>query len=358
MTHNGVLAWFVLLVVGGALLGCGKEPAAPASEPVRPIKIGTVGVAEFGARPEFPGVLSSAQQAQVAFEVAGRLVELNVIEGQAAKAGDVLAKLDPRDFQSALDAVKARADNAESQYRRVQELVERGVASQQEGDNVRQTLDVARADLQRAQKALEDSELRAPFDGQVAVVHVENFQNVQAKQPIIDLVDVDSLEIKIDVPENLIARTAPNLTVEERDQIIQAEVTVSGLEGRRFKARLKEFSQTADPATRTYRATFAFDKPDDANVLPGMTARLMASPPIPDGETVRIPVSAIKADASGQSMVWVVNSDMTAESRPVELGEMRGDTIAVLSGLARGERIALSGVHQLREGMAVEEFGG
>jgi RND family efflux transporter MFP subunit len=338
------------------LMACSPEPSAPKESVIRPIKIATVGAAGFEDHFEFSGVLSSAQQAQVAFEVSGRLVELNVTEGQRAELGGVLARLDSRDYQSALDAAQARADNARSQFGRVQELVGRGVASEQEGDNARQNLDVAVADLDRARKALDDTELAAPFAGQVAVVHVENFQNVQAKAAIVDLVDVDSLEIKIDVPENLIARSLPNLTVEERNKLIKARVAVSGLEGREFEARLKEFSQTADPATRTYRATFAFDKPDDVNVLPGMTARLIASAPVLSDEELQVPSKAVRSDSAGSAIIWIVNEDMRVSERSVELGSIRGDDIGILKGLQGGERIAVSGVHQLRDGMQVREL--
>ncbi|MEE8118773.1 MAG: efflux RND transporter periplasmic adaptor subunit [Gammaproteobacteria bacterium] len=349
--RNSTLLFFIAVL----LSACGSEPPPTEGPIVRPVKILTVGTGASG-RFEFPGAISSAQQAEMAFEVAGRLVELPIKEGQNVNKGDLLAKLDQRDFITAVESARARATNTRQRYDRVMQLVTEGVASQQEGDDVKRDLDVATADLATARKALGDSELRAPFSGQVAVVHVDNFQQIQPWNEILDLLDINSLEIHIDVPENLIVAGRTGLTVEERAETLDAVVTVSGIAGREFPARLREIAQRADPTTRTYRAKFSFERPTDANLLPGMTARLIVMVDTGDSGPVQIPTASVTATETGQSIVWRVNDDMTVSSQEIELGPMAGDAIAVVSGLESGDRIAITGVHLLRDGMQIREL--
>ena len=134
------------------------------------------------------------------------------------------------------------------------------------------------------------------------------------------------------------------------------EVRISSIPDRSFPARIQEFATTADPTTRTYQATFAFENPADVTIFPGMTAKvtLHISGLEGSGGGFAIPAKAALADEKGDAFVWVVDpAAMTVHRRPVTLGEMSGSTVAVQDGLASGDQVAISGVHQLREGMVV-----
>jgi RND family efflux transporter MFP subunit len=239
-------------------------------------------------------------------------------------------------------------------------LFEADVASQQQLDVAKKNFEVAEARLRTALKSLEDDAvLRAPFSGIVARKLVEDFQNVQAKQTVLVLQDDSTLELRVDVPEADFGRMPPDLSNQERTDRTKPEVSVSSIPDRSFPARIQEFSTTADPTTRTYQATFAFENPGDVTILPGMTAKVTVrlSAPEGGGGAFAIPAQAALADEQGDAFVWVVDpAAMTVHRRPVTLGEMSGSTVAVQSGLASGDQIAISGVHQLREGMVVRRY--
>ena len=186
--------------------------------------------------------------------------------------------------------------------------------------------------------------------------------NVQAKQTVLIFQDDSSLEVTIDVPERIFVAATPGLSHEERTARLEPRVTLTSLPGRSLPAQVKEIAATADPATRTFEARLTFDAPKDANVRPGMTATVTISVPSNTGSTstssrFAIPASAALADENGKAYVWKVDVDAMVVSRaPVVLGDLSGSDVRVESGLANGDTIAISGVHQLREGMKVRRL--
>jgi RND family efflux transporter MFP subunit len=348
----------IALWAGAVTFACGEETTAPA--PVaQPVKILTVGGAGAGRTLEFPGEISPAQNAEPAFEVPGKMVEFPVDEGQTIEEGAVIARLDPRDYQADADKARANVNKTRTDLERYRTLYEKGVSPKTDVEGAQRRFEVSEAELRTAEKSLEDTVLRAPFTGTVARKLVDDFQNVKAKEPIIVLQDESTLEIDVSVPESDFARMTPELTIEERNRRSRPRVSVSSIPGRSFPARIKEFSTTADPVTRTFKATFAFDRPDDVTVRPGMTAKVTLTPaPLaaPAG-AVSIPARAVVTDATGEAFVWVVDPmTMKVKRTPVVTGELSGENIAISSGIAPGDQIAVSGVHHLRDGMEVRRF--
>jgi RND family efflux transporter MFP subunit len=346
------------LIFGALGAGCGEEPPPP-KEVARPVKILEIG-AEGAARTlEYPGQVEASLHADLGFEVPGRIIELPVEEGQAVKEGEVLARLDPRDFQADLDAQRAQVRQMKTEYERAKTLFEKDVAPQQDVDRARRNLDVMEAKLRTAEKAVEDAVLRAPFDGVVARKLVKDFRNVQAKEPVLVLQDDSSLQIVANVPERDWVYARRNVPLEERERRLHPTVTVSNYPDREFPARLREAATTADPTTRTYALTLYFEVPDDVTVMPGMTASVRLDVPgAVTGSALAIPASAVVDEGGGPPHVWRVDPDtMTVSRADVELGELSGDQIEILGGLSPGDQIAVSGVSQLREGMAVRRFG-
>lgn len=354
---TAVATWLGLASWGLVAIGCGEEPA-PTAPTARPVKILTVGAGGAGITREFPGKLSAAQTAEVAFEVSGKILELPVEEGQQVEEGAVLARLDLRDFEARRDAAVAAEQAARAEADRTRALFEADVAPQQQLDVAERNYDVLKARADTARKALEDAVLRAPFAGEVARKLVDDFANVRAKDPILILQDNSHLEILINVAESDYVRMQPGLNNAERTARARPRVIVSSLPDREFPARIKELATTADPTTRTYAVTLAFDNPPDVNLLPGMTAKVRVGGGEATGtEQIWIPVHAARTDESGEAFVWVVEPEsMKVRRTPVTLGELSGGLVQVKAGLAGGEQIATSGVHYLREGMQVRRF--
>ncbi len=335
-----------------------SEPPPPAPPPVRPVKMLTIS-GDGGGTLEFPGTLRAVQHADMAFEVPGRIQEFLVREGTPVRTGQVLARLDPRDYQAELDKARTNTNKARADFERYDTLYRRGISPKMELERYQRIYENSQANLRIAEKKVEDTVLRAPFDGVLAAKRVEDFANVRAKQAVLVLQDASALRIDAAVPERDFARMQPGLTLAERTARLRPRVVVSGLPGREFPARITEFTTDADPATRTYRATLEFAPGDGLTVLPGMTARVILSVgEVAGGGTgaLRVPVTAIVADGP-EPFVWIVDPDsLRVAKAAVQLGEVSGDTVEVRAGLRSGQTIATSGAQLLRDGMTVRRF--
>jgi RND family efflux transporter MFP subunit len=340
------------------LVACGDEAPPEKKEIVRPVKLMTIDAGGAGSTLEYPGEVSAARSVELGFEVAGKIVELPISDGMAVEKAAVLGRLDDADYVAARDAAEANRKATESAYERAKRIFDQGAGSQAEVDKTLRDIDVAKQSLKQAQKALNDAVLKAPFSGRVARKIADNFQNVQAKEPILLLEDISSLELDINVPEQDFARMKPGVSLAQRTELVKPEIQVSTISGRSFAAKMKSFETAADPTTRTYKATFAFKKPADVNVLPGMTAKVILHIPgnvMKDvGGGFLIPAAAAIVDTDGSAYVWRFDQGSSQVSRAtVTLGDMSGESVRVLSGLQGGDRIAISGAAHLQEGMKV-----
>jgi RND family efflux transporter MFP subunit len=340
------------------LLGCGED-APPAEPTARLVKIFEISDAGSKRTLEYPGQVEAALHAELGFEVSGQIIEFPVAEGEMVEEGALLAKLDPRDFEADLDAKRAMVRQSRTEFQRAKILVEKNVAPQQDLDRAARSLEVTQSNLRIAEKAFEDAVLRAPFAGVVARKLVKDFRNVQAKEPVLILEDDGGFQIVANIPErDFVFAQGDDVSREERQRIARPRVTVSNYPDRSLPATLREIATTADPTTRTYAITLEFEVPEDLNVLPGMTAK--ASIDVlgnVTGAALSIPANAVVDEGQEAPYVWRVDPTSMAVSRAeVALGELSGDQVEIRSGLAPGDQVAISGVHQLRDGMTVRRY--
>jgi RND family efflux transporter MFP subunit len=279
--------------------------------------------------------------------------KLPIDEGQIVKKGDLIAQILPRDFQTAISEAKARELEAAQQYQRYKELYAKRQVSKADFDRYRAARDVARARLEDAQNALKDTTLVAPFDGVIAKRYVENFEKVQEKQPIVYLQLIDQLEILIDVPELLMAQFRKSAAID-----VIAEFDAAA--GNQYPLAVKEFSTDADPATQTYQVVLTMDQPKEANILPGMTAKVTASTSegYDMGSRILIPAIAVLNDADNQDYVWLFDrNSQTVTKTPVSIGQLEGSkNVMVEEGLKGGEEIVIAGITKLHDGMKVRPW--
>lgn len=346
-----------IALLGFATSSCDRgEPARSAPRP-RPVKVTELHEPGMAKEVEFPGQIAAVQQSRKAFDVPGRIIAMNVKEGQSIKMGQVLARLDPRDYQSALDSAQARYEMAKTHVNRITPLVDKHAVAQQQLDLARRDLITATANLEQANKALNETIMIADFDGQVAELLVEDFANVKDKQDVMVIQDVSSLEIVIQVPETIVALRMPGETDEEKVANSRPVVIPSALPGEEHQARFDEVSRTPDPVTRTYKLTLAFTPPADTRIRSGMTAKVRAT--IPASTALKtdgfpIPATAVFSANDGRGQVWTLDRQSMRVSRTeVDLGAILGDRMLVTGGVETGNLIVTSGVHQLRDGQVV-----
>ena len=353
VNKSAIKCVLLLMALSLVLGGCKDEAEVEMPDPVKPVKLFKVQAQQEKIAMSLPGKVRAARRSELSFKVSGPLQELPIEEGQVVKQGDLIAQILPRDFETAISEAKARELEAEQQYNRYKELYSKRQVSKADFDRYRASRDVARAQLEDAQNALKDTTLVAPFDGVIARRYVENFQKVTAKEPIANLQLIDQLEVLIDVPELLMAQMRSKENVD-----IYAEFDAAA--GQRYPLKVKEFSTDADPATQTFQVVLVMDQPEEANILPGMTAKVTAKGEEGEASDINIVVPAIAVlnDADGKNYVWVFNPDSkTVTKTGVELGKLEGSENALVTGgLEGGEEIVMAGVTKLQDGMEVRPW--
>jgi membrane fusion protein, multidrug efflux system len=337
----------VLLLAGG----CGGPPEAP---PFAPPVVDTIvlGAPERRAIRQFPGEVRADQRAELAFRVSGPLVQLSVQEGEQVAAGQLLARIDPRDFDNQRRSRQADFTESRALFQRVTRALGSGAVSVAERDQVRARYEVAAAELALAEKTLADTELRAPFAGRVARRLVENFQTVQAGQPILVLEDLSRLEVRIQLPEQDVVQLPPDVSMLGTSV---GQVDFEALPGSTFPATVKELDTRADMRTSTYRVVLSLPRPDEGNILPGMSANFIPAYDVVTSRPVHLlPVEAVHGTPDGRAFVWLLNpKGSTVEQRLVRKGRLSGRQIEILEGLQAGDRLVTLGGASLADGMAV-----
>ncbi len=349
-----------ILVAVFFLAGCDERPPAAAAlgPKIRPVKTVTLTDNHEDNFRYYPAKVRSAQRVKLAFQVPGQITRFPVKAGDRVTRGQIIAELDPRDYQSALKSAIARYEEAKADYQRYSRLVEKRVVSIADYESKRKTFDVAEAEMKIAEKALSDTRLRASFDGIVAGIYVDNFENVQAKQSILSLQDISGMEFVINVPERDIIMSPGIRPMDELDRMYRPVAIFSTIPEKEFPLKLKEFEIEADADTQTFRIILTMPTPTGYAIMPGMTALVRVlhyGGAMSELKGLWVPVGAVGNDGGG-AYVWLIDKDMTAHLRRIKVGMMCGDRILVESGLHKGETIAAAGVHFLREGMKVKKL--
>lgn len=358
----GILCLCVLV-----LSACGRQEEAPVEVGARPVKLFRVEGSLGEEIRRFPASIDASQRAELTFRVSGRLASLPIREGDVVDEGELVASLDPTDYQLALDDRQAVFDNTQRNFERAKELVEDGNISRLDYDRMEADFRSATAALEQARTNLSYTELRAPFAGRIARRDVENFEDVRAKQVIAFLQDLNELEVIIGLPESLVRsiRGGPPDDIDDLNTDaagageVEALVSFDDEGGIRYPLMVSEIATRADPDTGTYRVVFHMPQPEEFTVLPGMTAEVEVdlSDRLIANSATWIPARAVQANAELSPRVWVLDPDsMKVQPRAVETGRVSGALIEVLSGLRGGEEVVTAGAAYLSDGLEVRRL--
>ncbi len=361
--HTPTIAFAGLTLVLAA--GCGSKASdtTGTGDEARPAKIITVGTAGQSAR-TYPGRVQAAQRASLSFRVGGPVVEIRVSKGQRVASGEILARIDPRDYQVQVATLSARRAAARAQevqaaegYQRVRGLYEHDNASKADFDNAKAALDVGKAQVEATEQALRaarlslaDTELKAPYDGTVADRLVEEHQTVAAGRAIVRFQGSGGMEVLIHVPEREVAeltRKAPAGIEVRFDALSDSES---------IPARVKEFATETDRQTQTFPVTLELDGRPSADLLPGMTASVdwITGNGEHHAPAMVVPLAAVGSDANNGAFVWRVDPDsMIVERVAVTTGALTNSGIVIITGLDANDRILAAGVDFVVEGTKV-----
>ncbi len=344
----------VISMVLVTLVGCGGEIEEQHREPaVRPAKLLTLLPASDVQTARYPAVVGVAKFSELSFQVGGLIEELTVNTAQEVVEGELIARLDQRDFKSKLASARSQFNNADEEYARAVRLSEQDAIARSVLEQRKAQRDIARAELDRAEKALEDTLLRAPFAGAIADVPVRKRQTVAAGETVAALLDAGTLEVTVDLPASVIAESQE---VEDRGAV----VILQGASDTRISAFFKEANLLADTVSQTYAVTFSFQAPQGLVILPGMNAVLELSSArrsdVSATERISVPLASLVNDGVS-SYVWVVDKDsMRVSRRDVSVADGIGEYAVVTEGLNAGETIITAGASFIAEGMQVRPW--
>lgn len=342
---------FLVVLLGVASCGDGAEQER---EPVvRPVKLITLSPASDVQTSQYPAVVSAGQSADLSFQVAGFVDELAVVNAQQVNEGDMIARLNQSDYQSQLTSARSQFQNADEEYQRAVRLAEEDAIAKSVLEQRRTQRDVARAKLDTAEKALEDTVLRAPFAGVVVQTPANEGDSLPAGQLVVSLMGHGALKATVDLPARVIAESQE---VEDRG----ATVILDASSDERIPAEFLEATLQADATSQTYEVTFTFEPPENIVVLPGMNATVELSSARRADSTaanrISVPLPAIVSDGTTK-YVWIVDEDtMKVSRREVTVADRIGDIAVVTEGLAVGDTIATAGASFLADGMQVRPW--
>ena len=349
----------VLASVTALLVACTKP--APPEEPIRAVKVMTVGVNTFSSGYEFAGEVKAQVESRLGFRVGGKIIKRQAEMGQRVKAGQVLAQLDPQDYKLAADAARAQLqvaatnrDLAAADYKRYKELKEQNFISGAELERRESVFKAAQAQFEQAQSQLtvqgnqaSYASLVADVAGVVTAIEAEPGQVVTAGTPVVRLAADGPRDVVFSVPEDKVSSIKQGMVVKVRGWAQDAQ-TPAGT------GKVREVSASADPATRTYQVKLALDGKVPSPPL-GATMYVL-----PEGlggvqgmSVIKLPTSALRRDGKA-SAVWLLDkASMTVKSQTVQIATADGNEAVIAAGLQPGMVVVSAGVHVLSPGQKV-----
>ncbi len=340
-----------LLTSLGLALAVLATPIAAQDIP-KPVKLMVVSETTPGFSRQFFGRVAARQTVDLAFQVAGQIVEMPVTEGFVIPKDGLIARLDQEPFELRLDRARLQKDQADRTEARLSRL--RGTtASQVAVDDAETEAQLAAIALRDAEYELENSTLTAPFDALVSSRAVEAFSTVSAGTPIVRIHDMSELRIEVDVPEILFQRSGQN-----DDLTITAKFPVSD---EIYPLEIREFDAESSSVGQTFRIQFGLTPPEGVQILPGSSVTVNAQ--IQDGRSgIIVPPTAIVADANGDLSAMVFTpvgaNEGTVSRVPVIIEPTQTGDVRVLTGLSDGDEIVVAGGAVLTDGQAVRRFAG
>ncbi len=356
-------SWRVVLMgvgVAWAGMSCQKAEDVKTPEVVRPV-VTAVAQAPGSVRVRlFSGSVRAAVLTPLGFRVSGTIRELTAERGMTVAADQVIARLDPKDYElqvkqseAQLAQSQAQVEQAQSNFERSRQLYEARNIGKGELDNQEASYKSAVAARDALQKALEMArqqlgycQLQAPTAGTISEVPVEIHQTVSAGQTVAVMSSDDNLELVIGVPEALIGQVRVGTA---------AEINFDTLPGTAFAATISEVGIDITSAG-TYPVKLRLTE-RDPRIRIGMVgeARLDFAPAA-DGPVVLalIPAEAVFPSPDGKRHVWIyLAAAGKVKDREVQLGAMTSEGLEVISGLAPGDVVVTRGVNRLADGQKV-----
>lgn len=340
------------------LTGCDQEPTSSTEQyTVRPVNVMQLDARDQLQEQRFTGVVRSQDTTNLTFRVPGTIAELLVNEGDEVKKGQVLARLDPHDFQVDINRIQAQLNEAKAAYKLSK--IEKKRTQQATTDNAIAHINLDRAisaesraaanvellqqSLIKAKDALRYTKLIAPFDGTIAKRFIDNYEQTSPNQKIITIHRPQQLEVVANVPERKLHLIKSG---------IPATVSWYGM-NEEVSANVTKIASLPDPLTRTYDVTFALE-PHVTTLFPGKAVNINLTTSLSREKRPTFCLPAIAINYSKQQPYIYLSSDKKAHAMPVKVIRGQQDKLCIQADLTLGDTVITSGSAYLKEGDSVK----
>ena len=310
-----------------------------------PVNVGVLTVTPMSSQyyKVYVGEINASGSAIISTNHSGTLESLKIEQGTHVKKGDVLAEVVSKNVLASYEISHATLKQAEDGYERVKKVHESGTVADVKLVEIETQLAKARAAAKSSEQSLEECSVKAPFNGTVSDVLVEQGVHVGPGTPLLKLVDLSTVEIAIPVPEGEIG----NIKIGQKAVIDVPALNMSGIE-----ARVVLKGVTAVSPSHTYRCTLVPDK-KQANLYPGMVCKVRLSE-VSDSLRIRIPASSVEMDTKGK-FVWTLKDGVVGRSY-VTVDGYQEKGVIITSGLEPGDKVIVKGAAKVSTGMKVNSI--
>jgi RND family efflux transporter MFP subunit len=338
---------FAMRAVGGWMLlvllsACGVNEPEKAADAVIDVRVATIGSSSEAGTITAAGTVALRRETSLGFTSAGRIARLAVNEGDRVARGQVLAALDPTTTAATLAGAEAERVRALREYERSRDLFAKGWVPRPRVDSAEAALRAAEANVRSAGFQANNSRIVSPGSGIILSRLAEPGQVVAAGTPVLVLGEAASgMVLRLAVPDRDAARLRAGTPVEAR---------IGALGDAVLTGRIIEIAGRADPSTGTFLVEVGL--PSDARLRSGQvgSARMIAQGQT--STTLTVPPQALFSVRAGQGFVYVLDGN-TVRARRVDLAETGDNGVRVLSGLSTGDRVAVTGIDRLGDGVSV-----
>ena len=335
----------LLVALPMSFVACQQQQPAQAvqAEPVR-VQVRASGSLPGAESIEYSGTVEAKTSTTLSFSVAGTVRQVLVEQGQRVHKGQLLAVVDLAAIGDNYQMALARQRQAQDMYNRIKPVVEAGSLPAVKLIEARESLNQANSAVRAAGVTVGDTKLVAPADGVIGQRLVEPGQVAAPGVPVFQLLDVNSVYVRVAVPESEIDQVKLGQT---------AQVKVAARAAAPLTGKVSEVGVVADPMARTYAVKVALPR-GTKGLLPGMvsTVNLRAATGANTASIV-VPNQALQVDENGRSFVYVATSGHKAARRQVSTGQLNKNGITVTSGLSAQDQLIVSGYQRLSDGATI-----
>ncbi len=361
----GKLVWFVLSSLPGLLVMAGlavlvlligqkvsvkQEQIAAELKAAAKTETPAVNVVTLQLQPgllrdkiNLPGAVEAWDSLQIMAKVAGSIEEVLVVKGQQVAKGQLIARIESRDYQIALDAAKAAYALAQTDLARNESLRSKGISTQasleQQQNQVRQT----KAALEQAELQLSRCQITAPMAGVINRLDAKAGLMTSSLMPsaLAEIIVLDQVKAVIAVPEADVAAVR---------KLKQVELEIQALGNEKFTAKVHYLAQAPESQARAYRLELAIDNPGH-RILPGMFVRASIVKEAQE-QALAVPLFSVISRNGGQ-FVYVEENGL-ARRRPVQTGFLEGWQVLITEGLKAGDKVIIEGHRSVEDGQPVK----